>query len=135
MRAFGRGHAKKGMRKAQWSPTSRPRYDALVLAGPPRAASLQVMLFWILLGIDAAVALVIAYFFFAGLADGSVSSFNMTLWLAIIGGVAGVLGGGWLLRAKGQRGAANGVMALLAVPGFLFGLFILLLIIVQPRWN
>ena len=93
------------------------------------------MVFWLLFGIDALVALVVAYFFFVGLADGSVSSFNMTLWLALIGGVAGVLGGGWMLRAMGRPRAANGVLALLAVPGFLFGLFILLLIIVQPRWN
>jgi hypothetical protein len=93
------------------------------------------MLFWALFGIDVAVALVVAYFFVIGLLDGSVSSFNITLWLALISGVAVVLFGGWWLRAVGRPRAANGVLALLAVPGFLFGLFVLLLIIAQPRWN
>jgi hypothetical protein len=93
------------------------------------------MLFWVLFGIDAAVALTVFYFFVIGLADGSVSSANMLLWMALLGCVAGVLGGGWALNAKGQRGAACGVLALLSVPGFLFGLVILAVLILQPRWN
>lgn len=92
-------------------------------------------LFWFLLAIDAAVALVVLYFFMIGLADGSVSSFNIVLWLGLIGGVAAVLGGGWMLNAKDHRAAAKGVLAILAVPGFLFGLFVLAMIVLQPRWN
>jgi hypothetical protein len=55
--------------------------------------------------------------------------------MALLGGVAAVLGGGWMLRAKGERGAAYGVLAILAVPGVLCALFILAVIILQPRWN
>jgi hypothetical protein len=91
--------------------------------------------FGLLLAIDVAVALVVLYFFFIGLADGSVSSFNITLWLALLAGVAAILGGGWALNAKGQRGAAIGVLAILALPGFLFGMFVLAAVILQPRWN
>jgi len=94
-----------------------------------------MIFFWILFGIDAAAALVALYFFFIGLADGSVSSFNITLWLAILGGIAAVLGGGWFLRASGRHSAAMKVLSILAVPGLLFGLFILLALILQPRWN
>lgn len=49
--------------------------------------------------------------------------------------VAGTIGGGWLLNANGRRGAAIAVLSILAVPGVLYGLFVLLVIIAQPRWN
>jgi hypothetical protein len=91
--------------------------------------------FWILFGIDAAVAMVAFWFFFIGLADGSVSSFNGGIWLALLGGIAAVMGGGWFLNANGQRGSAKAVLSILAVPGFLFGLFVLAMIVFQPRWN
>ena len=84
---------------------------------------------------DAIAALVILYFFLIGLADGSVSSFNMELWLGILAAVAAILGGGLLLKAKGQRIAANLVLLILATPAALYGLFVLSVIIFQPRWN
>jgi hypothetical protein len=90
---------------------------------------------WILFGIDLIAAAVLLYFFIIGIGDGSVSSFNMGLWLAMLGGVAAILGGGWMLQAKGHRGAAIGVLLILAIPAFLFGLFLLAVIILQPRWN
>ncbi len=93
------------------------------------------MFFWILIGIDALAALVVLYFFVWGLMDGSVSSFNITLWLGLLGALAAILGGGWLLDRSGRRGAANTVLLILAVPAFLFGLFVLGLIVLQPRWN
>jgi hypothetical protein len=34
---------------------------------------------------DAVIAAIFVGFFFVGLADGSVSSFNMTLWVCILG--------------------------------------------------
>jgi hypothetical protein len=91
--------------------------------------------FRLLLGIAGAVALVVLYFFVIGLADGSVSSFNMGLWLTILGGIAAVLGGGAALNANGKRGLACAVLAILAIPGLLFGLFVLMLMVLQPRWN
>ena len=57
------------------------------------------------------------------------------MWLALLGGVAAVLVGGWTLNAAGQRGAACGVLAILAVPGLLSALFVLAVLILQPRWN
>ena len=94
-----------------------------------------VTLFWTLYGIDAVIALIALSFFVAGLSDGSVSSFNIPLWLAILGGLAAILGGGLLLKSSGHQRLANGVLLILAVPGLLFGLFILSAIILQPRWN
>ena len=88
-----------------------------------------------LLGIDGLVALVVVYFFVIGLADGSVSSFNMHLWLGLLAVVAAVVGGGWMLDANGRRGAAIVALSILAVPGVLYALFILLIVIAQLRWN
>lgn len=91
--------------------------------------------FWTLYGIDAVIALIWLYFFVAGLSDGSVSSFNIVLWLAILGVLAAILGGGLLLKSNGHQRLANGVLLILAVPGLLFGFFFLSLIVLQPRWN
>lgn len=94
-----------------------------------------MILYRILLAIDAVAAAVVLYFFMIGLADGSVSSFNMGLWLALLASVAAILFGGLALNARGRRGAAMAVLALLAAPAFLFALFALGLIVLQPRWN
>ena len=88
-----------------------------------------------LLGIDLLVALVVVYFFVAGLADGSVSSFNMSLWLGLLAAVAAAIGGGWVLNTNGQRGLAITLLSILAVPGVLYALFVLLMVIARPRWN
>ena len=89
----------------------------------------------ILLGIDAAAAAVILYFFVIGLADGSVSSFNAGLWAAILLGVAAIVGGGALLNASGKHGLAAALLLVLAIPAALYGLFVLLLIVAQPNWR
>jgi hypothetical protein len=91
--------------------------------------------FWLLWGFDALMALVVLYFFFVGLADGSVSSFNMGLWLIILLVLGGVLLGSLWLRSTGHSGAAKGVLLILAVPGVLFLLYFLILLIAPPRWN
>ena len=93
------------------------------------------MFFRILLGIDIIAAMIVLYFFGIGLADGSVSSFNMRLWLGTLAVVTAILGGGVLLRAKGQRIAANLVLLIRATPAALYGLFVLSMIVFQPRWN
>jgi hypothetical protein len=59
----------------------------------------------------------------------------MNLWLGLQAAVAATIGGGWLLNANRRRGAAIAVLSILAVPGVLYGLFVLLVIIAQPRWN
>lgn len=91
--------------------------------------------FWILWGFVAIIALVVLYFFFIGLADGSVSASNMGLWMAMLSVVAAVLLGSLWLKSQERLGLAKGVLCILAVPGFLYLLFLLLVIIGKPRWN
>lgn len=75
------------------------------------------------------------YFFVVGLADGSVSSFNGGLWALVLFACAGVTGGSYLLKQRGRPGAGALVALILAVPGLVFGLFVLMLLLTNPRWN
>lgn len=94
-----------------------------------------MIFFWIVFAIDTVAALTAFYFFLEGLGDGLVSSFNMALWLALLGGVVAILGGGWALNANGRRRMAIGVLSILGIPSFLFGAFMLLIVITQPNWQ
>lgn len=93
------------------------------------------MLFWALWGVDAVVAAIFAYFFVVGVADGSVSSFNMALWAIILTTIAGLLWGGYTLHHHGRESLAAIVLGILAVPSLLFGLFFLVVLILNPKWN
>jgi hypothetical protein len=94
-----------------------------------------MIFFRILFGIDSVIAMVALYFFSVGLEDGSVSSFNMVLWMEILGSVAAVLIGGLVAKLRGYPRLANCVLLIMALPSVGFGLFMLLLIISNPRWN
>lgn len=84
--------------------------------------------FWILWGIDAVIALIFVYFFFEGMGDGSTTSFNGGLWFFI-------LVGGYWLQTHQQQVVAKVLLAVLAIPGLLCGLFFLIILITNPRWN
>jgi hypothetical protein len=90
--------------------------------------------FWIAWGIDLIAALILIYFFFVGLADGSVSSFNMGLWLFILCVAAIVVGGGVAMRATHPK-LATMLVAAAAVPCALLGPFFAVIILVPARWN
>jgi hypothetical protein len=94
-----------------------------------------MILFWILWGIDAIVGVVTLYFFFVGLADGSVSSFNGGLWLVILVVLAALLGGSLLLKSADHLALAKSLLALLAIPALLFGLYMLIAIFSGAKWN
>lgn len=89
----------------------------------------------VFLAIDALALLVALAFFVIGLGDGSVSSFNIALWLMLLGGMGAIVIGGAVLNTNGHRGAALGVLAILAAPALLGGLLVLAAIVLQPRWN
>ena len=95
----------------------------------------RIVLYWATFTIAALVNLFAMGFFIVGIGDGSVSSFNMTLWLAILATTAGVLFVGHRLHLHGRTGLAIAVLAILAVPGLLYGLFALMMIVNPPRWN
>jgi hypothetical protein len=93
------------------------------------------LLFRLLIAFDAIVAAVVLFFFCWGVSDGTVSSFNVGLWLGLLAATALSLCGGWFFYAKGNRVLALLLLLILALPGFLYLLFLLFVIIAQPRWN
>jgi hypothetical protein len=94
-----------------------------------------MLLFRIFLLIDAAVALVALYFFAIGLDDGSVGSYNILFWTALLCGIAGIIGGGLPVASAGRPLLASGVLAILAVPALVLALFLLVVVILQPNWR
>ena len=92
-------------------------------------------LFRILFAIDALAAGVFVYFFFEGLNDGTVSSYNGGLWAGTLAALTAILGGGAVLNAAGWRRLGIAVLLILAIPATLAGLGVLAMIVLQPRWN
>lgn len=93
------------------------------------------MTFRVLLGLDLLAALTAVYFFVVGLADGSVSDFNGELWAGLLLALAAIIGGGLFLRRAERPRLANAVLALLAVPTALYGLFLLVVVLSGTTWN
>ena len=93
------------------------------------------MMFRILWGVDVVAALMALAFFAIGIEDGTVSSFNIMLWIALLGGLAVVVFGSNALHVKGQHGLAFIVAAVLAVPALFACLFIAFLLVSGVRWN
>jgi hypothetical protein len=92
-------------------------------------------IFWILWSVNAAIAAIVVVFFLAGLSDGSVSSFNIGLWLGILAAGFVILAGGLFLRGKGHAVLALLLVIPAAAAGILYALFILLVIFSGERWN
>jgi len=93
-------------------------------------------LFWVLWGIAALGGVVAVGFFLLGLNDGSVSSFNLTIWLALLGGITAVLLGSLWLRSHQLLRQAYGVLLIVALPVLLAVIFFLGVLILRPkRWN
>lgn len=93
------------------------------------------MKFWIPWGIAAVVTSVAVIFFLIGLTNGSVSSFNASIWALILPGTVGVTVCSLILKENGRPGMGALLALVLALPGLLAGLIILLFIIVPMRWN
>jgi hypothetical protein len=93
------------------------------------------MKFWMLWGFDALVALGFVYFFFVGVSDGTVSSFNIVLWMTILGFFGVILAVPLWLRRLGYEIAAVCVLLVVGVPALLSLLFFLLILITNPRMN
>ena len=91
--------------------------------------------FWILWGFNALMALIPIYFFFVGLADGSISSSNMIYWVLILLVVAVVVGGTLWLKSMNMLPLAKGVLWVAAVPGVFAIIFFAVILIGKPRWN
>jgi hypothetical protein len=88
-----------------------------------------------LLGVSALPALAAVWFFLEGLADGTVSAFNIGLWLGLLAVACGLPAAGAVLQANGKTMAAKLLLALVAVPVLLGVVLLVLLIVAPPRWH
>lgn len=91
--------------------------------------------FKVLWTLNAVAASVVVLFFFIGLADGTVSSFNILLWLGILLALGLILAGSKSLMQKGKKQWAIILVSLLALPVVLFLLFFTAVIFSGGRWN
>jgi hypothetical protein len=108
----------------------KPRHRFITIAVAfKRRHSTGMKLFWTCFVVDSIVFAVLFYFFLVGRNDGSVNSFNIALWLTLIGIPALLLWGALHLKNIGRPRLATGLLALLGVPGFFVGGWMLLLII------
>lgn len=94
-----------------------------------------MMIYGTLLGLAVLPAAAAIWFFVIGLGDGSVSEFNILLWLGLLTVACGVPALGAVLQGNGRTLAAKLVLALGAAPAVIGMVVLLVLIIVPPRWN
>lgn len=93
------------------------------------------MTFWIAFGIDMVIAFTFLFFFLVGIADGSVTSFNINLWLVTLAALTTFVVACLTLRVKNRIRLATRLALTLAVPGVLAGLLFLAALVLNPRWN
>jgi hypothetical protein len=96
---------------------------------------LKLWLFRMLLGIDAIICAIIVVFFFIGMVSGSVSSYNIGLWIAILAALAVIFGVSLWLKMLGYTVFGTLLLLVIAIPGLLYGLFIFLTIVTKTSWN
>jgi hypothetical protein len=88
----------------------------------------------LLLIVDLLAGAVLLLFFLWGMSDGTVAYAPGT-WLAALAGVGVTIGGAVALRRKGNVGLAMLLLLPVAVPALLYGMFLLFVLILHPRWN
>lgn len=92
-------------------------------------------LFWICWSLVLGATLVAFYFFFTGLADGSVSQFNMGIWMVLVLGLPTLLLGTYWLKSQDRLKTA---LALLSIPSLMvtaYLIFIAAVLFGNNRWN
>ena len=90
--------------------------------------------FRMLFGLSLAAGATLLFFFVWGVADGS-AAYAMGTWLILLAVVGGLLVGALALHRRGHKVASLVLLAPIAWPAFFYGLFLLAVLILQPRWN
>ncbi|MGC4103992.1 hypothetical protein [Ferruginibacter sp.] len=94
-----------------------------------------MVLFKVLWTVDAIASLVVFYFFFVGITDGSVSSRNMGLWLMITSAITAIMLGSIWLKSHQHEGIAFALLCILALPVLFYTIYLLIAIFGNQRWN
>jgi len=91
--------------------------------------------FWVTWAIDALTCAIALFSFLVGLSDGSVSSFNVGIWIALLAALGVVMAGSLWLKAIGCPGLGMMLLLVVAVPAVLYALFLLVVILSGSKWN
>jgi hypothetical protein len=75
------------------------------------------------------------WFFLVGIGDGSVGASNILLWTILLAVPVGALLLAWNLWSRRNTAAACIILAVPATPAFLYGLFVLMIVILQPDFR
>ncbi len=96
---------------------------------------MKLRLFKIFLSIDVLICAIVIGSFFWGLIDGSVSSFNIGIWIVIFAVLAAIIFSSLWLKTIGYPVFGMILLLVLAVPGLLSGLFLFLFVVSGSSWN
>jgi len=77
------------------------------------------MIFRILWGIDVILGIAAGIVFAIGIGDGSVSSFNIVMWLLLLAVLASIVVGSRALNESGHRALATALAAAAAIPAII----------------
>lgn len=94
-----------------------------------------MILFKIAFAIDAIISVVACYFFFIGLGDGSVSSYNIGLWLLVLAALGIILFGSIWLNNHQHPALALALVCVLAIPAFFYLIYMMIALFGGGRWN
>ena len=98
-----------------------------------------MFVFWFLWSVDAIATALFGYYFWVGLGDNSISSFNARFWYSGLVALPALLIGSLWLKAHNHVLAANLLLAPLALPSLFYAgvaLYVYLVSVGKPtRWN
>ncbi|HNR09422.1 MAG TPA: osmoprotectant transporter permease [Saprospiraceae bacterium] len=92
-------------------------------------------LFWMGWYLVLGATLVAFYFFFAGLADGSVSQSNMGIWMWLVLGLPALLGITWWLKGQDRIKTALGLLSIPSLLVIAYLIFIAAVLFGNNKWN
>jgi hypothetical protein len=92
------------------------------------------MMFRVLWIIDLLASAAVLIFLIVGLIDGSVSSFNIGIWIGIMAALAVVLAGSHKLKVIGRLNLGVLLLLVIAIPAVIYLLFLLLFIMMEGQW-
>ena len=94
-----------------------------------------MIMFGMLFAINVAAALVALAFFIIGLGDGTVTSFNILIWAAMLGVLFSMPWAAWLVRLRGRQRLGMLLLLPVALPAVLGGVMILVMIVSPLNWR
>ena len=92
---------------------------------------MKLRFFWVFFCIDALICAITLFFALTG----SMSSFNIGIWIGILAVLTVIMVGSFWLKEAAHPILGTMLLLVLAIPGILYAVFILLVIVTKTPWN